>query len=621
MMKHSIISNFRYVYGKAWQYSHKILYAQAAEIAGEVLGTYLSAALPAAVLYLLERSVGMGGMLGGLCAVFAVVGSVQVFRTYFSERNFFQYADVRIEKMMTDVWRKSWEVPYAWRESEEGQNALAQTQRAMQGNYEGFEGVFPTTTKLLNGVLGLMVFAASLTVFNPLLVAGILGLSLVQVIVYRKALNNKWKHKKQRSDIWRTQSYFQSLALERHAGKDIRLYRLQPWISGRYDEANKREKNLIRKEQLMFLVSDYTGIFLEFFRDAVCYGYLLLQLAQGMDLAAFTLAIGMVRGISTYMMQIAENGVKLFSDLRYVGTIREYMDREEKEDGMATESGSELQDRHRDAQIAKESRLSGKGLVIEAKHLSFSYPNAETPVLEDLSFCLEPGKKTALVGVNGAGKSTLVRILCGFYRPSSGTLTVNGIPVEKIDRRELWEHLGVIFQQPFVYAGSILENIAGRSSGEDPEIRKRCREALEQAGLWEKIERLPRGLDTNIGKELEEDGVLLSGGEFQKLVLAKVLFRDAPFVLLDEPTAAMDALAEQETYELYDRLLGDRTMLMISHRLASTKFCQEILYLKDGRIAEQGTHEELMRAGGEYAEMFRIQSQYYQDGQEEVSHE
>ena len=300
-MKHSLISNFRYAYGKAWQYSHKVLYAQAAEIIGEVLGTYITAALPAMVLYLLEHSAGIGSMAEGLCAAFVVVGAVLAFRAYFGDRNFFQYVNVRVEKMTIDVWRKSWEVSYAWRESEEGQNMLAQAQRAMMGNYRGFEGLFPGTTKLLNSLLGLIVFAASLTVLNPLLVAGVLFLSLVQVIVYRKALNYQWKHKEQRADIWRIQSYFQSLAMERDAGKDIRLYHLQKWISDEYDRVNREEKNLLTKEQGMFLLSDYTGICLELFRDAICYGYLLFQLTQGMDLAAFTLALGMVRGISTQM--------------------------------------------------------------------------------------------------------------------------------------------------------------------------------------------------------------------------------------------------------------------------------------------------------------------------------
>lgn len=615
------ISNLRYVYGAAWQYSHRVVFTQAAEVAGEVLALYIAAALPAAVLYFLEHSQKISGVAGGLFGVFAVVAAALTFQGYFSGRNFFQYVDVR-SRVMQKVWKKSWDVSYAWRESEEGQEALAKALNTLQSNLNGFEGVFHGTTKLLNSLLGLIVFAANLTALSPLLVAGILVLALIQIAVYRRALNNQWKHMGQRQEIWRAQEYFQSLTAQRSAGKDIRLYRLQKWICGHYDRVNQKEKKLLANEQGMFLLSDYTGIALEFFRDAICYGYLLTRLAQGMDLASFTLALGLVRGISAQIMQAAEHGTKLFSDLRYIGTVKDYMSVQEQKGGSEAVKARQKQEgsRHERNNFAHRPAAAGKAesLVVEAEHLSFCYPNADKPTLEDLSFRLEPGKKTALVGLNGAGKTTLVKILCGLYRPTGGTLTVNGVPIEDMDSQKLWEMLGVIFQKPFVYAGTVFENVTGCDDEKNPCLRDKCREALEQAGLWEKVRTLPRGMDTSIGKELDDSGVLLSGGEFQRLMLARVLYRNASFILLDEPTAAMDALAEQETYELYDRLLGGRTMLMISHRLASTRFCQEILFLENGKITERGTHDQLMCAGGAYAAMFQVQSRYYQ---EEESHE
>ena len=231
-------------------------------------------------------------------------------------------------------------------------------------------------------------------------------------------------------------------------------------------------------------------------------------------------------------------------------------------------------------------------------------------MLNDISFSLKSGEHKALVGLNGAGKSTLVKLMSGLYLPTKGTVYVNGIDTRELDRDAYYRHESAVFQDTFTLAYSVAENVALNEQWNEEKVW----ECLEKAGLSQKVTALPQGLSTNLGKELSQDGVRLSGGETQKLLLARALYRDPSIILLDEPTAALDALAESEIYEIYNRTLADITALFISHRLASTRFCEEILLLSDGRIAECGSHEELMEQKGKYYELFLVQSKYYGEG-------
>ncbi|MDE6675293.1 MAG: ABC transporter ATP-binding protein/permease, partial [Acetatifactor sp.] len=215
-------------------------------------------------------------------------------------------------------------------------------------------------------------------------------------------------------------------------------------------------------------------------------------------------------------------------------------------------------------------------------------------------------------GHNGAGKSTLVKLLCGFYHPTQGRILVGGHSIEEYDLNEYYKLLSTIFQEANMLPLSIACNVSGM--GEEYTDMDKVRECLEKAGLSGDIDRLENREQTYLTQTFRPDGIELSGGMTQKLMLARAIYKDAPVFVLDEPTAALDPIAESRVYQEYDKFADRKTSIFISHRLASTKFCDRILFLEKGEILEEGSHEELLERGGKYAEMFQIQSQYYQEG-------
>lgn len=253
-------------------------------------------------------------------------------------------------------------------------------------------------------------------------------------------------------------------------------------------------------------------------------------------------------------------------------------------------------------------KRSDRKYEIEFRDVSFRYPGTENWALRHLSVKFEIGKKLAVVGPNGSGKTTFIKLLCRLYDPTEGEILLNGIDIRKYNYREYMDVFSVVFQDFQLLAFSLGQNVAAA-----PEYdRARAEKALRQAGFGDRLKALPRGTETSLFRDFDENGVEVSGGEGQKIAIARALYKDAPFLILDEPTAALDPIAEAEIYEKLNDMVGDKTAIYISHRLSSCKFCDEIVVFDAGKIIQQGAHETLLAdESGEYAQLWNAQAQYY----------
>ena len=245
----------------------------------------------------------------------------------------------------------------------------------------------------------------------------------------------------------------------------------------------------------------------------------------------------------------------------------------------------------------------------EFKNVSFKYSRADKYALKDLNLKIKAGERLAVVGLNGAGKSTFIKLMLRLYEPTEGQILLNGVDISTYDIDSYYGIFSPVFQDVNLFAFTFAENISMRAlENTDFSLAQKF---TKDAGLGEKLESLPNGLNTQLLKIIYDDGIDMSGGEKQKLALARALYKNSPVVILDEPTSALDAIAESKLYEEFDKLIGGKTAVYISHRLSSTQFCNNVAMFMEGKMIEYGTHDSLMAANGEYAKMFNIQSQYY----------
>lgn len=245
----------------------------------------------------------------------------------------------------------------------------------------------------------------------------------------------------------------------------------------------------------------------------------------------------------------------------------------------------------------------------EFRHVWFKYPGSEQYVLRDVNLRWRIGEKMALVGRNGCGKSTLVKLLCRLYDPTKGEITLNGIDIRKYDYEEYMALFSVVFQDSQLFSFSIAENVAASMEYDSARVE----DCVRRSGLSERLDSMPHGINTCLYKDFDEHGVEISGGEAQKLCLARAIYKGSPFIVLDEPTAALDPISEHDIYTKFNGIVGTRTAIYISHRLSSCRFCDEITVMDHGKIVERGSHDELVTAGGHYAKLWTAQAEYYQD--------
>ncbi len=377
--------------------------------------------------------------------------------------------------------------------------------------------------------------------------------------------------------------------------KDIRVYGMTDFLM------RKIEKHL--REMRTFYVSKNNGHYInvlleDFFKFAVSFGayiYLVhLKINSSMTLGDFSLYFGAITGFGTWLSKLVDSVSEIIESDHNVNDLRNFLnipDTMNNGDGIPLPSDVDAPP------------------SVELKNLSFSYDGADSPSVDNISLKINSGERLAVVGVNGAGKSTLVKLICGLFLPSGGQILINGKDSTLFNRDEYYTLFSTLFQDCALLPATVAKNIC--LCEEERIDRNRLYTCMELAGIREKIDSLPEKENSLLVREVHEGATALSGGELQRLLLARALYKDSPIVILDEPTAALDPIAESEMYMKYSELTDGKTSIYISHRLSSTRFCDKTVLLDNGKIIEFGTHEELLRLGGKYAEMFETQSKYY----------
>lgn len=595
MKQYSIWSNYRYAYVPLWNKKKKIALCTIAEAVFYVFVPVVGMMITSMIIGGLEQGISVPDLVVRILTAFAVYGVLNMVKGYLEARGGEQYIEVRTELFIMDQIEKDLTVSMEQYEDKEIHKLKEKSDECLWANMSGLEGFYRHNSDLLKSVLGLVVYALLVGSMNWKILLMLVGMSAVSAAAAYNVTRYYQKIKDPLAEQYMTMHFINRAVDDIQGGKDIRIFGLEGWIIGKFDAAIRRCRQLRFHRDMRSYGSNILDTVLDAARDLVCYGYLIVQLANGMRLSEFVFYLGLIAGFSSWIGMISKSLVSVRQDSDSINDLRAYLDlEEEKPSGEAVDCSA------------------WTDIEIVFDHVSYRYCGAEAETLHDVSFRLAAGEKLALVGVNGAGKTTIVKLMAGLYFPTSGTVYVNGVSTRDLDRKSYFARQAAIFQEPFQISYSIGENIALSETYD----REKLWRVLAQAGLDQKVRSLAGQLDTHLGKDIAPDGIALSGGEMQKLLLARALYRDASLIMLDEPTAALDALAETEIYEKYRTLLQGKSVLFISHRLASTRFCDRILLLSGGCVREQGTHEELMRQQGAYHDMFQVQSRYYQDAKQ-----
>jgi len=562
-----------------------------------ILGGLLSALMPigAALMpkFIIDELTGLQrpGRLILYVALFAGYALIAgALNSYFGMDGFTHRCNVGKEFDM-HMNRLLLEADYPYIESPEFRDMKEKADKFLTSDWHGFGYLLDCAVRIIGQSVTLFGLVAILSTLNIWFVLLFALLALASAWIESRAKKKAMALSMGIVKDQRGMMYYNKVFDDISFAKEIRLNGISGWILNKFGTFYSRINACLKKQNGLFIRSGVIRAGLTFIQQAAAYAFLIVKvLAKAMTVGDFTMCVTAVASFAEALRQIMDSIAEIRAYDMYYDKLDEYLNLPRR--------------------MGEGKRPVPEGAhEIRFENVSFRYPGAENWALRNINLTLQPGRRLSLVGENGSGKTTLIKLLCRMYDPTEGVIRLDGVDIRELDYAGYMRLFGAVFQDYRLFDMPLRDNITLGAAADDAQLTAIC----ESVGLGERLAKLPNGLDTYIGREFDEQGFLPSGGEAQKIALARALFRNSPVIVLDEPTAALDPRAEYELYRAFDSLVGGKTAVYISHRMSSCRFCDEIAVLDGGRLVEYGAHGQLMAKQGQYAGLYGMQAQYYTD--------
>lgn len=582
--------NFKYMLANWIKWDRKSLVYFFIRVPAMVLQPIITAYIPKAMIDCINEGVTVG-RLTLVVALLSILVALTTWLTPFMQELLNGSARIIRMRYAIMAFNKNLNTPYINIESLEGREKNKRAMEFYRSYYSSSADFVETCNQMLVCLVGVVTSLALIYKINIIMILIILATCVGEFFLL-KFLNKKEKGvKDSRSSIFVKFDYYYSLSKDITAAKDIRLYGFADYFVFSIAKLIAGLEKITSKYMHQSVKVGGTRALLNLMRELVAYAYLTYLVCQNkLSVSDFIFYFGIITGFSNWIMNL----VYLYSNMERCcndcAAFREFVESSEEN---KNKPDIDFKDVH----------------SIEFKDVHFTYPSAQKSTINNMSFKVNSGENIAIVGENGAGKTTAIKLLCGLYYPTDGDILVNGKSSRDFSSDSYFNLFSAVFQDYNFLPMRIAENICAASEYD----KEKLYSAFEKAGIMDKINSLENKENSLMVKDVYKDAVDFSGGEKQKLLLAKAIYKNAPVLILDEPTAALDPIAENELYLKYNEMTDNKISFFISHRLSSTRFCDRILFIKDGTIAESGTHEELMALKGSYYKMYQVQSYYYKE--------
>lgn len=582
--------NFKYMLANWIKWDRKSLVYFFIRVPAMVLQPIITAYIPKAMIDCINEGVTVG-RLTLVVALLSILVALTTWLTPFMQELLNGSARIIRMRYAIMAFNKNLNTPYINIESLEGREKNKRAMEFYRSYYSSSADFVETCNQMLVCLVGVVTSLALIYKINIIMILIILATCVGEFFLL-KFLNKKEKGvKDSRSSIFVKFDYYYSLSKDITAAKDIRLYGFADYFVFSIARLIAGLEKITSKYMHQSVKVGGTRALLNLMRELVAYAYLTYLVCQNkLSVSDFIFYFGIITGFSNWIMNL----VYLYSNMERCcndcAAFREFVESSEENEN---KPDIDFEDVH----------------SIEFKNVHFTYPSAQKSTINNMSFKVNSGENIAIVGENGAGKTTAIKLLCGLYYPTDGDILVNGKSSSDFSSDSYFNLFSAVFQDYNFLPMRIAENICAASDYD----KEKLYSSFEKAGIMDKINSLENKENSLMVKDVYKDAVDFSGGEKQKLLLAKAIYKNAPVLILDEPTAALDPIAENELYLKYSEMTDNKISFFISHRLSSTRFCDRILFIKDGTIAESGTHEELMALKGSYYKMYQVQSYYYKE--------